>query len=96
MSAADEATGSRGEVEALAYALDLIDKMPRTNTYEAQAKALLASHWLAKRDAAQRAEGAKAVVDAVEGVANLLGYSYDSAQYVAAARAAAARFGVTR
>jgi hypothetical protein len=60
------------------------------------ARAILDSDWLAQRDAAQRAEGAKAVVDAVEGVANLLGYSYDSAQYVAAARAAAARFGVTR
>jgi hypothetical protein len=96
MSAPDEATGSRGEVEALA--LDLWDAgliRPEWLGREV-VEFILASDWLAQRDAAQRAEAAQAVLDAVEGVANLLGYSYDSAQYVAAARAAAARFGVAR
>lgn len=128
MSAPDEATGSRGEVEALARLL----RRPGDDWSDVMdfARWLLASDWLAQRDAAQRAEAlrcrctaqgggvydaecprhagmqdalavaqreaAQAVLDAVEGVANLLGYSYDSAQYIAAARAAAARFGVTR
>jgi hypothetical protein len=108
MSAPDEATGSRGEVEALAAALFAewrrvdpdsgVAKYPPSYmaNFADMARAALASDWLAQRDAAQHAEGAKAVLDAVEGVANLLGYSYDSAQYVAAARHAAAWFGVTR
>jgi hypothetical protein len=100
MSAPDEATGSCGEVEALADALLFGvasgDVAAGATFRESIARRILASDWLAQRDAAQHAEGAKAVLDAVEGVANLLGYSYDSAQYVAAARHAAARFGVTR
>lgn len=39
------------DVEMLAYALDLIDKTPRSNTYRRQAELLLASDWLAAHDA---------------------------------------------
>jgi hypothetical protein len=95
MSAPDEATGSRGEVEALARVVCPCGgeaHHPREDMgcawAEALAEGVLASDWLAQHDADQRAEGARAVLDAVED-------AFEGRE-LAAARAAAARFGVTR
>ena len=67
MSAPDEATVSRGEVEAVAeviqkasldrFASDYIAADGREWLAGFAARAVLTSEWLAQRDAAQRAEG---------------------------------------